>query len=294
MPTVSIIMPCFNHARYIYDAIDSILSQDYSDFELLVTDDLSTDGSRPIILDYAKRDQRVIPLLHSKNEGEAKSRNDALLKARGEFIAFCDSDDMWEPNKLSFQLDSFDRNPEVGVVHSDSIIIDGNGKPTGEKFSELHQKGMKRSGDLFHQLCLRNFINVPTVMFRKKCLVEAGFEVDFRYLTDWIYWARIAKNHTFLFSDTTLARYRVHDGSTANDRKKYHHYRIKGYNLLLKEFPDIPRNIASEMEYLLGVNHLSIHERSVAREHLIRSLKLNPANYKSIFRVFFPNLFVRQ
>ena len=279
-------MPCYNHARYLAEAIESVLSQSFGDLELITVDDCSHDNSGDIILKYSLVDKRVIPILHEQNVGEAKSRNDAMSKARGDYIAFCDSDDLWEVNKLDKQVLILESRRDYNVCHSDSIIIDENGATSGITFSSLHQKGMTLSGDIFHQLCVRNFINVPTVLMRRQCVEDAGFfEQDFKYLTDWLYWLKVAKKSRFLYVGEILARYRVHSGSTAMDEKGYVPYRIKAYNFILDHFPDIPDKTKSIMYYSLGEQFHYLQERESAKECYLKAIRTHQFNLKACFRL---------
>lgn len=101
---VSIIMPSYNAALFIKDAIDSVLAQSYTNWELLITDDNSKDNSTQIIEEYAKKDSRIKLYALNKNVGAAEARNNSIKNAKGRFIAFLDSDDVWESNKLDKQL----------------------------------------------------------------------------------------------------------------------------------------------------------------------------------------------
>jgi glycosyltransferase involved in cell wall biosynthesis len=288
VPKISIIMPCFNHSRFLVEAIESIRNQVYEDFELIVTDDCSKDDSADIIRRYEKIDRRIIGVFHEKNSGEGKSRNDALAVSSGEFIAFCDSDDVWEKEKLSLQLECFKNLTEYGAIHSDSMIIDENSQPTGQCFSTIYQKGMRLSGDLFDQFCISNFINVPTVMLRRKCIEDAGyFEEDFRYLADWIYWVSVSRRHTFFYLDKATARYRVHSDSTSLDTMGFARHRIKAFNLILDRFPDISDRIRSKIFYHLGMQYYRwLGERDKAAAFFIKSIEANPSNLKSYIRLF--------
>jgi glycosyltransferase involved in cell wall biosynthesis len=286
MPNVSVIMPCYNHARYVKEAVEGILAQTFGDLELIITDDCSKDNSPGIIHEYEKKDPRVIGIYHRKNEGEGKSRNDAMAKSSGKFIAFCDSDDIWENEKLETQLPFFKKFENIDAIHSDSIIIDENSTATGKRFSSLFQKGMRLTGDLFNQLCLRNVINVPTVILRRKCLSDAGwFEEDFRYLADWIYWIRVARKNTFFYIDEPLARYRVHSQSTSRDSTGFMRCRIKGLNLILNSFPEIPDEIKSTMFYSMGNQFLYLGEKDKARSCYKRSLMHHRFNLRSLSRL---------
>ena len=101
---VSIIMPSFNGAKYIAASIESIISQTYKNWELIITDDCSTDGTQAIIKSYASRDTRIRSFFFDKNQGSGATRNKSIEEARGRYIAFCDSDDRWLPEKLEKQL----------------------------------------------------------------------------------------------------------------------------------------------------------------------------------------------
>jgi len=174
VPKVSVLMPSYNYARYLPASIESVLSQSYSDLELIITDDCSTDESREVVEHFRRLDKRVVPVLHDVNHGLARARNSGLAVSSGEFVALCDADDVWLPNKLKTQMDCFRAQPELGLVHCDSAIIDGEGKLTGERFSSLlHRKGQAKSGNLFEVLCERNFLCVPTVILRREAIQPA-------------------------------------------------------------------------------------------------------------------------
>ena len=193
-------MPSFNYARYLPAAIESVLSQSYSELELVVTDDCSTDGSLDILDQYRRLDRRVVSVVHPVNRGLASARNSGLAASSGQFIAMCDADDMWAPDKLEIQMECFRSNPEIGLAHSDTVIIDGNGKLTGQRFSSLvHRKDQVTSGNLFEELCRRNFLCVPSVIMRRAAIECAGgFDENLRSLEDWVCWTKIAEKYPFL------------------------------------------------------------------------------------------------
>ena len=125
---VSIIMPSYNTAQYISDSINSVLSQTYENWELIIVDDCSTDNSIEVI--KAFEDSRIILLKNQKNSGAALSRNYALREAKGKWIAFLDSDDIWLPNKLSDQIEYMENN-NYHFSYTNYAEIDSNGKRTG-------------------------------------------------------------------------------------------------------------------------------------------------------------------
>ncbi len=285
IPQVSVIMPCYNHARFLPESVESILGQSYDDFELIITDDCSSDNSVDVIDGYRRRDKRVISIYNRENKGAAGSRNSAITASKGNYIAFCDADDLWEKDKLKIQMDCmFNNNRGYAAIHSDSMIIDEAGIPTGERFSTLYQR-INKSGNLFHELCLTNFINIQTVLLRRQCINDVGlFEEDIKYVEDWIYWVKVARNFTFYYIDEPLGRYRVHEGSTNKNIEGCTKNRIKGYNRILDNFPDIPMKIKSRIFYELGINHALLREKVEARDHFLKSFKMDKSNLKSFIR----------
>lgn len=127
---VSIITPIYNCANYIEDTIKSIQNQTYSNWELLITDDCSTDNSYNIISDIAKTDSRIKIYKLEKNSGAGEARNNSIREAKGRYIAFCDSDDKWYPEKLEKQL-NYMNIKECALCHTSYMTCDDSGKITG-------------------------------------------------------------------------------------------------------------------------------------------------------------------
>ena len=115
MPTLSIILPIYNTAKYIRESLESILNQTYSDFEIICVDDGSTDNSLEIVKDLAKKDTRIVVVELGKNGGIATARNAGITIARGSFIAFADADDIWKPQKLELQMAQFASDPHLDI-----------------------------------------------------------------------------------------------------------------------------------------------------------------------------------
>ena len=116
MPLVSVIMPVYNGEKYLAEAIDSILVQTFTDFELLIVDDGSQDNSAEIIRSYVKRDSRIRFFQQEQNEGSANARNRGIANAKGEFIAAMDCDDVSLPERLQKQVDFLESHPEIGAL----------------------------------------------------------------------------------------------------------------------------------------------------------------------------------
>ena len=134
---VSVIMPTYNAGKFLADSIESILSQTYANLELLITDDCSTDGTIDILKDFAQRDKRVKVKYLKSNVGPAIARNRSIERAKGRYIAFCDCDDRWMPEKLERQIALMTRK-DCALCSSSYLICDDNNQLTGINISPKH------------------------------------------------------------------------------------------------------------------------------------------------------------
>ena len=286
MTKVSVLIPSYNYARYLPHAIRSVLSQSHSDLELIIVDDCSTDGSREIAEEWKRLDNRVVTVYHDVNRGLAVTRNSGLAVSSGEFIALCDADDIWYQDKLKTQLDRFGHRPELGVVHSDSAIIDGDGNLTGQRFSELfHRKGQITAGRLFEELCQRNFLCVPTVILRREAIQYAGgFDARLRSLEDWVCWTKVSKQYPFDYVKDALVQYRIHGAGLSSNSQNMANNRVKALRVLLDSVSDIPRQTRSRMLYSLGMSHLETGDSRGAIKAFVDSIETSPAEVRSWVR----------
>lgn len=210
-PLVSIIMNCYNCANYVRDAIDSVYRQTYGNWEIIFLDNCSTDRSAEIAgsfderLRYVRTD-RTIPL------GEA--RNVALKHAKGEYIAFLDTDDLWLPRKLEQQLPLFDQH-DVGLVYSDAIYFTENG---GEE--RLYDRTPHYTGRCFSQLISNYFLCMQTVVIRRSALENEPYWFDdrFSYIEEADLFRRIGYQWRLAMVNEPLARYRLHASSLTGSK----------------------------------------------------------------------------
>jgi glycosyltransferase involved in cell wall biosynthesis len=212
---ISVIIPVYNREAYIKDAIDSVFAQKlpsgYS-MEVIVADDGSSDSTPSILQAYGDK-IRYRRLRHSGKP--AVPRNEALRLAKGELIAFQDSDDLWASDKFIKQLPAFD-DPSIVLSYGNAQIIDekGNKKP-----QTILKKGQAVSGEVFDQLLNENFIYTLTVMARKRTLEEAGGFIEsnnLRGVEDYALWLRAALLGEFRYIDSPLAYYRSHSANISS------------------------------------------------------------------------------
>lgn len=218
MPLVSVVIPAYNAADLIERTLNSILSQNYSNFEVLVIDDGSTDNTATIVQAIAQRDPRVI-LLHQANFGVAAARNLGIEQAKGELIAPIDADDLWDAAQLQRQVARFlNGSPSVGVVYSWSIDIDADDRPTGA----FHAATIE--GEVYTTLLCHNFLgNASCTLIRKSSLLKAGgYNSEFRSqqaqgCEDWDLYLRLAACCEFLAVPEFLVGYRKIEQSMSRD-----------------------------------------------------------------------------
>ena len=208
-PFVSVILPVFNRADTVARAIESVLDQSYESWELLVVDDGSTDGTRAVLERYAAR----LTLLSQANAGAYAARNLALERARGELIAFVDSDDVWHRDRLAVQLPLLAR-PQVGLVFGNAALVepaDGGGRPLGTTFFDLAPPSR---GDVRAALACENFICQSSVLVRRACFDRVGrFSLSSRTSADYAKWCQIALHVEMDFVPTCVVDYAVDPAS---------------------------------------------------------------------------------
>lgn len=209
-PRVSVIVPTYNGESFVRETLESVLAQTWRDFELIVCDDGSTDGTLAILDEY--RDQ--LRVVRQSNQGVAAARNRAALEARGEYLAFLDHDDLWEPELLATLVPLLDARPECGLVYADAWIIDSNGESRGRRGTFLAYA----QGEVFDALLLGNFIPVETTLLRARVFKDLlGCDTSLRYLEDYELCLRVARRGPVAFHPEPLARYRIHDRNLSHE-----------------------------------------------------------------------------
>jgi glycosyltransferase involved in cell wall biosynthesis len=237
MPKVSVIIPTYNAMTYLSETVESVLRQTYPDFELLIIDDGSSDQTVQWISQLVDSRVRLIP---QTNQGVAVARNTGIAKAQGEYVAFLDHDDLWEPTKLEKQVRYLEDNPAVGLVHTWMVLVDQCGKSTGRVISS------NAEGDVWKQLLERNTIASSSVMVRRCCFETVGVfspSRDLYTVEDWEMWVRIASRYPFAVIKKPLLSWRQH----ANNGSKNWRAMEQAYALVIeKAFDSAP----SELLYL--------------------------------------------
>jgi glycosyltransferase involved in cell wall biosynthesis len=200
-PRVTVFLPVFNRAQLLPSAIESVLSQSFGDFELLIVDDGSTDGSSEVARSYA--DPRIRLVVSASNQGIPRTRNLGLELARGEYLANADSDDWSYPQRLARQVGFLDAHPEIAAVGSWALKTDASGARTrGPLLRPTGPRAIR--GRILFATCFKN----PTMVARTEVVREFGFRDQFVICSDIDLWSRISEKYALANLPEFLVRYR--------------------------------------------------------------------------------------
>lgn len=291
MPKVSVIIPTYQSVQFVQKTIESVLAQTYRDYEVIVVDGGSTDGTREVLNSYGSR----IQVITQNGKGISNARNVGVLASKGEYVAFVDSDDLWLPDKLQFQVKFLDKKPSiVGMIYSDAFLFPEKGI---YKFSPLANKrafqiGKPHRGKVLRQLFMENFIPASTVMVRKLCFKRVGlFDESLMVCEDIDMWMRIAECFEVDYQDVVLAKIRLHEGSLTKNRERHLLSKIALRDKTVRRMPYLLKGfdlktidrIYYKMYLLLGIEYLLKHDLENAKKEFREYKKLYPYNLSAYF-----------
>jgi glycosyltransferase involved in cell wall biosynthesis len=212
---VSVIIPTYNMAHYLPQAVQSALGQSYANVEVQIVDDGSTDDTPHIVRQWDGHSR--VRVHRQTNGGLSHARNQGVALSRGRFIALLDADDIWMPEKLSWQMPLFQGRPEVGVVYSDFERMDGEGHPLPKGPTHMHR------GWVSGRLLIENFVPASSAVVRRECFERhGGFDVALRTGEDYEMWLRLSAHYQFDFVSGPTIRYRIWGGQMSKDyRARY-------------------------------------------------------------------------
>ncbi len=276
MPKVSVVIPTYNYAQYIEEAIGSVLAQTYRDYEIIVVDDGSTDDTKGIISQYGPD----VKYIYQKNQGTCAARNTGIRNSKGEYIAILDSDDLWLPSKLEKQIKLFEANSRLGLVYSDGLVF-------GEELAwdDLSFGGNMNfyRGRIFDKLILGNFIPCLSVVIKRSCFDKvAPFDIDLDFSGDWDMWLRISLHYEVDYVDELLVKYRKHRGSLGTKTEMMEEVSLKVLDkiFLEKNVPSILKRKAYSNAYLRsGGLYRKTRKLGKSRSRFFKSLLLYPFSF---------------
>jgi len=217
-PLVSVVLPTYNRADLMAEAITSVLSQTHSRLELIIADDGSTDNTEEVARSFS--DKRIVYLKLPHAGLPAPPRNRGIEASKGEFIAFLDSDDLWLESKIEKSLNGFVKAPDAGIICSNEYILLEHAGKTTETYAP--KKGNEQVIS-FERLFMGNIISSSTAVVRRCCFDKVGLfneSIGLRATEDYHMWLRIAAKFKVLYLDQPLGYYRIHEGSIRLDQER--------------------------------------------------------------------------
>ena len=273
---VSVVIPTYNRAWIVKEAVDSVLAQDYKDFELIVVDDGSTDDTSRVLAPYGD----AIKVVFQENKGVSAARNRGVSQASGRFIAFLDSDDLWLPKKLSTQVEFFHQRPDALICQTEEIWV-RNGNRVNPK-----KRHKKHSGMIFEpslELCL---VSPSAVMIRRDVLDSAGgFDETLPACEDYDLWLRISCRFPVYLIGTPLTVKRGGHDDQLSKKAGLDKFRIKAIENIIKTgiLSDNQHRAALKMlKKKCGIYAAGCRKRG--REEEARYYEAMPENFISFFR----------
>lgn len=271
-PLVSVIIPTFNRIDLLKQTVDSVRSQTFRDYELIIVDDGSTDGTTEWLQTLSD-----VRFVSQKNSGIASSRNKGASLSLGKWLAFLDHDDLWDEKKLEIQADFAESNPDLGMLSIRHVRLGRTPKPCN--------RPSWVKGDLFLKEYSESFIHTSSVMIRKDVFqAVGGFPTEYRFADEFDVWLKIAKSYPIAYYNEPLVFIRLYDSNTSHNRVGV---RTDTYDILTKHYdPDkIPeavyRKTMSDHDISFGRAFVNTGEIDSALAWFRKSIERTPFRFRS-------------
>ena len=236
MMLVSVIMPAYNAEKYIGQAIESVQKQTYENWELLIIDDGSTDKTCELVNQKALEDSRICLHKNPENKGVSYTRNRGVQLAKGEWIAFLDSDDMWQPEKLQKQIDLAANKKDSALIFTATAFMNEQGEPAKYILHVPYKI-------TYWQLLKQNIISCSSVFVKKECMRDVKMPGDQMH-EDFAAWLQILKKIPCAYGiDEPLLNYRISSGTKSSNK-------IKAFKMTMRVYKYIGLNIFERMYYM--------------------------------------------
>lgn len=286
----SVIIPTYNRKDIVQKSLNSVLVQSFDDYEVIVVDNGSTDGTAEVLQEYASQNPRIRYHWQENSGSPAGSRNTGLKLAKGEWIAFLDSDDLWLPGKLRAVHDALqaqDGKMPVGIAHSAKFTVNG-------KVVEVRsvRKGMDSRQTCYENLFWKgNFICTSAMCVQAEAIQKVGefnASPDYAIVEDYDLWLRLASFGEIVYLDEVHTEMIVGEDSMslANERQQNNLYRVLKDNIDRMSLDDKRRKeyvqwAEARVEYFKGKNYVLAGEKGKGRKHLVRSLSINSKDVRT-------------
>ena len=245
---VSVVVAAYNAAAFLARAVESVLGQTVPVLEVLVVDDASEDDTPAVAAALARRQAQVLYVRREKNGGVSAARNEGIIRARGEWVAFLDADDAWLPEKLARQLAALGRRPDAAWAYCDGWHADAALRPTRHRLSD--GLGCTSEGWIYPRLLAGEFVWPSTTIFRREVFEAVGlFDEGLRGCEDWDFFIRVARRYPCVYVPEPLILHRTHPASlTAAQRPVVREHCRRALEKLLSATPDLDPATRRQLE----------------------------------------------
>jgi glycosyltransferase involved in cell wall biosynthesis len=274
-PKVSVIIPNYNYEKFIAATIESVLSQTYENIEIIVVDDGSKDNSLKVLERFGEK----LRVIQQKNAGVSAARNNGVQNSTGEFIAFLDADDIWLPEKLQRQIERFNADSEVGLVHCSMTLIDPQDQPIDE--NRNGQEGWVSTEFLRFERGV--VVGASSTALVKRSIFDeiGGFDVCLSTAADWDFCYQVSRKYKFGFVTEPLVLYRMHGTNMHGNIKAMEHDMLLGFEKAFAENSEDLQKIRKEcygnLYMTLAGSYYQTKNYSKFVEMAQKSLKENPS-----------------
>jgi len=262
-PLVSVVINCLNGASYLREAVDSVYAQTFSDYEIIVWDNASTDNTGEIAQSYNHalryfRGEKTIPL--------GAARNLALRQCQGEYFAFLDCDDIWEPRHLERLLEAF-TDDRIGLTYTDVLNVRNDRE---HPICRLSEKLKPASGDVFFDMVGGVYVNPSMAMVRRSVLDDVGcFDESYDFVEEAELFLRIARKYRFGYINEPLTVYRYHEGNFSNRFVSQQAETLRFRAELLERYPDIRQRLPHlEQEWMFNFHARNLRWYVASRDYV--------------------------
>lgn len=278
MPKVSVVLPTYNGSKYIKQSIESVISQTFTDWELIIVDDCSDDGTDSIVDNFARTDDRIKVIHNKVNQKLPMSLNIGFRAAQGEYLTWTSDDNIFLPNAISNMVEILDENELAGMVCANMYVIDEFGSTIGEKCVGIND------------LCASNCVGA-CFLYRSSVLKRIGeYDTDLFLVEDYDYWIRIEKEYgSIIYCNEILYKYRRHSESLSDKRKiqvdeSRAFLREKHKKYIINKFRDNPKELFGIVYENCKCNKrdLSINKEIITMHHEFAPLLTDISSVKKV------------
>lgn len=276
-PRVSVVLPTYNRLRTLPRAVTSVLEQDYGDFELIVVDDAGSDGSERWLSELAAHEPRVRVLRHTHNGGVSRARNTGVAAARGEFVAFQDSDDEWLPGRMTAMMACFERQgADAGAVAGALVRLKRRG-PVLRRWAIPRADGAPQPVAL-ETIAASCFAHCQAMVFRRQLLEElGGFDASIQSGEDWDLCLRVARRASVLeIADTVTRAYASADSLT----RRRPHLQTAFERVLERDRELLQPRTRARLHRVTALDACVAGDDATAREHVRQALLQKPGDFR--------------